>query len=383
MPLALNPSRPHALTPSRPHENQVERAERASKAWTLLLSALLCFYVTAEAEDRGLSLNVPEGVDLWAPPQPVSAKAVIFIEVDPERGPVRMALEPTANGQLTVGKEEIDAETLAVLEREYEVVTNESSPQFVAELLNRGQLSSATGNCPLPASLAIAGNANGEAIGGFDIHFSNRPVGKNTQWIAFDFYTKSYRGSRSHMPIALRHEDLLHGWGGFIGDNRFSPQGCGGNSRFNSQIEGWVQVTPDPLEYPNFNPDDPTTYPPPGPHWQSLTYSSSCGAELRDGWIPIAPGAGLPRYRMIMHAASSHWVGYQIQEWDTTSGWSIVTSWTDLDTDLPDPITGDNWHSPPPPYNNGAEGIFIGATDSLSQVPFWSIRLSNIQCGWF
>lgn len=93
----------------------------------------------------------------------------------------------------------------------------------------------------------------------------------------------------------------------------------------------------------------------------------------------------MPRYRMVIHASSGHWVAYQIQEWSSGTGWSIVTAWTDLDTDLAEvvgPVTND-WPFPPPPYNNAAEGITVIATDSLNNKPAWSVNFSNFQCGWF
>lgn len=166
------------------------------------------------------------------------------------------------------------------------------------------------------------------------------------------------------MPVALFHEDTLHGWGAFIGDNSGDlVYGCGNPAKFNSQIEGWVQYGSPPQ--------------PISPTWQNTVFPSSYGNEMYDGPVMVVPGfLHLPRYRMEMQASTGHWVSYRILEYKLSPNrWKTLTDWTTLDVD-----TG-IWDDPPHTFNNSAEGIFIFSTDG-NPLP-WEIRISNTQCGWF
>lgn len=352
----------------------------------LLLSCLLAS-PPSYASGNGLESDLTNVVDLWAPPKTVTEASILLLERDSLGTPLRLRLSRDKQGSLIAARVPYDLDALRAISPSINVVTEEASEAEIENLVERGIIapSSQSSSCPVVSSFSIIGDAQGRAIGGVDVHQTQKPTGAETQWVTFDFYTRNYRGSRSHMPIVLRHEDLLHGWGAFIGDNQASAMGCGPDSGFNSQIEGWMVYTPDEVEFPNFDPEDSSTFPPPGDRWQSKTYKSSCGSELVDGWIPVVPGVGLPRYRMAVQAASSKWAAYQIQEWIPGQGWEIVTAWTDMDTSAPELIDQQlkDWPFPPPNYNLNAQGIFVGATDSVTGVPNWEIRISNFQCGWF
>jgi hypothetical protein len=243
------------------------------------------------------------------------------------------------------------------------VLKNMENIGLPGESSSEGSSTASTSSCPLPSNFSIVANEDGEAVGFAKVADTNRPPEATTQWIVFDFFTRGYRLAGSHMPIALFHEDTMHGWGSFIGDNHASPAGCGASSRFNSQIEGWIQYGTPPQ--------------PPSSTWQSYTFSSSCGNVMYDGPVMIVPGyLHVPRYRMEMHSSTGHWVAYRIWEWKLSLyDWEVLTEWTALDVD-----TG-NWAFPPPIFNNAAEGIFIIATDG-NPIP-WQIHIYSTQCGWF
>ena len=101
-----------------------------------------------------------------------------------------------------------------------------------------GEMIAAASTSWLPTRFSITGSSNGAIPIGFaKVVNTSRPVGATTQWIVFDFWTRRYRGRGSHMPIHLFHDEILHGWGSFIGDNHGSYRwdssyaGCGASSR--------------------------------------------------------------------------------------------------------------------------------------------------------
>jgi hypothetical protein len=197
------------------------------------------------------------------------------------------------------------------------------------------------------------------------VYTTSRPVGATTQWLVFDFYTVNYRNAGSHMFMPLFWDDVLHGWGAFIGDNHESPAGCGSSSRFNSQIEGWIQTDPTP--------------PWPSADWQSSVFNgpTSCGAEMYDGTIPLGyPPGSIPKYRFEMQASTGHWVAYRIlYRIPGSPTWHTLTDWKAIDVD-----TG-SWAVPPPlNWLTGTEGIYMNA---LTGSGSWSINLSEVDCGWF
>jgi hypothetical protein len=270
------------------------------------------------------------------------------------------------DGTLDLRSEVIPESTIEQLSKRFDLIFTEAAAPNSSISTAGPTMQAAASSCPLPSSFTIAGDANGEPVSEQVFPSTNRPPGANTQWIVFDFFTYSYRGSNAHMPVVLRFKDVIHGWGAFFGENSGSSQGCGASSEFNTQIQGWVQQPP----FPGWNPDvDPP--PPPGPTWQSLAYKGSCGTELYDGpaWDPVT--SWTPRYRMTIHSASSHWAAYQVQEWFAYTGWSVVTPWTALDTDQPDlpppDGTGANWLYPPPPYDQSSTGIFIWLDEVLQR----------------
>jgi hypothetical protein len=309
---------------------------------------------------------IPDELDWFGPPEPVDDKKVLYLEIGERGETLRLRLNRTARQQWEIYSEQVPKKELDELEQQYLIVTERSDRATIDDLVGRSPItSSSSSSCPLPSAFSIVGDSSGNAIGGVDFHGTGRPPGTNTQWLSFDFYTTNYSGSNSHAPLVLRHEDTLHGWGAFLGDNSGSPDGCTGNPH-TTQIEGWVVYGTSGV---------------PGPLWQSNTFPNSCGNQLVDGRVTILPGVGLPRYRMVIHAASSKWAAYEVMEYDRFSGWITHTPWTSLNTASQGSGTG--WPFPPPPYNLNAEGIFVGATDSLSGVPNWQINFSNVNCGWF
>lgn len=360
-------------------------ANRQTKHWLQLKTALLLslFASFAWSTEERLPLYVPPGIDLMAPPSPVAQRPTVFIKTNKDGANVRQILTRTADDVLVRITKDISDDELSALAKDYAIVNENEVTDLARELadLDIGSQSNSSGACPLPTEFSIVGDSTGEPVGELMFPHSNRPAGAETQWLLFDFYTYKYRLAGSHVPIVLRFKDVVHGWGALIGDNHNSPQGCDDpNSRFNSEIEGWTALPP----YPGFDPDtDP--WPSPGSTWQSLAFNASCGAEMFDGAVHVGPSyIHVPRYRMLVHAASSHWVAYQIAEWSVSSGWTIITSWTDLDTDLPNPPPDVyDWFSPPPPYDNDADGVMIGATPSNNGTANWAVHFSNVNCGWF
>lgn len=71
--------------------------------------------------------------------------------------------------------------------------------------------------CPVPASFNLNIDTTGTAYGNMSFASTNRPPGTNTQWLSFEFRTKDYRGSASHVFLAPFWKDVLHGWGAILG----------------------------------------------------------------------------------------------------------------------------------------------------------------------
>lgn len=235
-----------------------------------------------------------------------------------------------------------------------------------SESLSKGAVAAMSSSCPVPANFNLSISSNGSVYGTQSFLSTNRPSNTTTQWVVFEFFTKSYRGAGSHIPIVPFFKDALHGWGGFIGDNHGSSFGCGPNATFNSQIEGWYQLPPAP-------PSGQTTF-----SWRSKTFngSNSCGNEMYDGW----PGAN-PYYRLIMHANTGKWVAYQIEK-KVGGQWQAHTSWKALQ------VTSQNWpyntpntpNAPPPPLDTSSEGILVGPTPGVTNA---IVFVKNFDCGWF
>jgi hypothetical protein len=140
-------------------------------------------------------------------------------------------------------------------------------------------------------------------------------------------------------------------------------QACLPLSGHTSQIQGWIQ-----------------TALPAGPTWQSKAFigANSCGVDLYDGKVAFLPGISYPRYRMEMQTNDQFWVSYRIFEFSTSPwGWTDITGWKTTK------VTSGSWPYTPLLFDNTAEGIFFGATDSVTGVPNWSVNVSNAQCGWF
>ncbi len=244
-----------------------------------------------------------------------------------------------------------------------------------ASITGGGTMAATASSCPIPANFNIS-KINGTVYGNAPELVQNntgRPASATTQWAVFEFYTKNYRGGGSHLFMSLFSQDELQdpydlqGWGGFIGDNHGGHDvlgnytGCGSNALFNSQIEGWYQR-------PGYGPAS-------GANYQSKTFngSNSCGSEMYDGW----PWAN-PYYRMVMHASTGNWVGYQIDR-KVGSTWVPHTSWKTLQ------VTSQPWDYGTPALDNTAEGIAMAATNSPPELDWqnWYIFVKNFSCGWF
>lgn len=306
---------------------------------------------------------LPYWVDISAVPEPIVEDPPVYLDVDSKGNVYRLKMAKDKSGRYSIAPELMTESKVSEISSRREIVL-----QNMEDIALPGQKSSATSTytCPLPGRYSILGNSNGEAVGFIKVANTNRPPNVTTQWITFDFSTENYRDNGSHMSIVLFHEELVHGWGGFIGDNHESVAGCGASALFNSQIEAWILYGANPQ--------------PPSATWQSSVFNSSnsCGSEMYDGPGLVLPGGiTLPRYRMEMHASTGHWVSYRILEFQLSS-WSYetLTGWNSLDVDL------GYWPFPPPVFNNAAEGIFMLATDSPNQGT-WEINITNTQCGWF
>jgi len=238
---------------------------------------------------------------------------------------------------------------------------------------------SSTSVCPLPGSFSLVKDintpANQQSLGSQKFLNTNRPPNTGTQWLVFDFFTFNFRGSTHMVNMLFFKEPLvnqtLHGWGNILGDNHNggTPRGsagCGSNSRFNSEVEAWYQIIPSNTGN--------TAY------WQSAVFSQTCGAEMFDGPVTINAGTPsepdyqhFPRYRLELHANTSHWVAYRIWRF-TGSNWIIHTPWKGIDVDSA------NWIGGTVNFDNNAEGILIAAINAGSN---WSFIVNNVQCGWF
>jgi len=328
--------------------------------------AALAEDITSDARRAAL------GADLDAQLRADLQEFPLYLNEDAEGTLYRIALERTKDGTYTSEKVPVTDDELKELEaigHRILITPDGQTPRSVAvaegEVTNRA----ASSTCPLPANFNMSGLSNGEPYGSQHSLTSSRPARTSTQWVVFEFYTKNYRGVGVHSPITLFFDLKLQGWGGFIGDNHGSSAGCGSTALFNSQIEGWYQLLgweppPPPAVQGNAN-------------WRSKTFngSSSCGAEMYDGW----PSAN-PYYRITMHANTGKWVGYQIEQ-KVSGVWQMLTSWKSLQ------VTSAPWpwdQNPPvpavPPLDNSKEGIQVASTRGA---PNWIVFVKNLDCGWF
>ncbi len=269
----------------------------------------------------------------------------------------RMTVKQEKNGTYTIDEVPVSDKEVKELDAAgfHLIATPDGS---AVSITGGGTMAAMASSCPIPANFNIS-NLNGNVYGNGSALVQNntgRPANVTTQWAVFEFFTRSYRGSESHLFMPLFFKDTLQGWGGFIGDNHLSPQKCSPNALFNSQIEGWYQK--------------PNAGPPDGANWQSKTFngSNSCGSEMYDGY----PWAN-PYYRMVMHASTGKWVGYQIDR-KVGSTWVPHTTWKTLQ------VTSQPWDYGTPSLDDTAEGIAIAATTGN---PNWNIFIKNFNCGWF
>lgn len=319
--------------------------------------------------------NLPPWEIYEAPPRIINQDPPVFLDVDSDGNVYTQKITLTKSGTYDIAKRLVTISELNEINLTRTIIYREmESSNSLSSVSEQSPMALGSTSCPLDPSFSIvaSGNYPVQATGGITAPNTSRPVGATTQWLVFDFYTTNYRGRGSHMPLALFHENVLHGWGAFIGDNHASIRwdgsyaGCGSSSRFNSQIEGWIQtVEPDPSE-----PDD---------LWQSYTFngSNSCGNEMYDGKIYVSPSF-IPRYRFEMQTSTGHWVSYRIlQRFTGSATWQTLTDWKTLDVD-----TG-NWQFMPLQWLTGTEGILMGATPSRAGTGSWSINMFNVDCGWF
>lgn len=322
----------------------------------------------ADLQKAGVFLdNLPPWELYEAPPRVITQDPPVFLDTDSEGNVSTLNITKTKSGTYEVTNRILSASELVNLGMDQTIVFRENdSSNLPSSSLEQTQMALGSTSCPLPASLTIAGTAtNVEATGGITVSNTSRPVGATTQWLVFDFWTNQYRGRGSHMPMALFHAPILHGWGAFIGDNHGASNGCGSSSRFNSQIEGWIQTVEPPT--PQITED-----------WQSYTFANSCGNEMVDGTVVLLEGGNVPRYRFEMQTSTGHWVSYRIlQRFNGSATWHTLTDWTTLDVD-----TG-NWAIQPLNWLTGTEGILIGATKATLGTGSWSIKMYNVDCGWF
>ena len=329
----------------------------------------------------GFLANLPPGETVESVPGQILEDPPIYLDVDDKGRAYGQYLERDKAGNLSSKTERVYPKRLRELRDQGRnvVLQNMSEISLPGEFSGDLAAAASTSFCPLPSSFSILGSSDNMPTGFAKVANTNRPAGVTTQWIVFDFWTSNYRNRGSHMPIHLFHDEIVHGWGSFIGDNHESPKKCNSTAFFNSQIQGWVQLPPQP---------------PPGVlrnDWQSVTYngSSSCGNEMFDGVVMIIPELNVfvPKYRLEMQASTGHWVAYRIFEYKHPPGtvlvlpenWEVLTDWRvlDVDADL------SAWSEGSPPWLSGTEGILIQATKTSSGSPNWSINISNTQCGWF
>lgn len=336
-----------------------------------ILVALL-FSTTLQADQRANGVeptskfksNLPPDETFEAPPQQIGENPPVYLDVDSEGNVYQLVAIREKAGTYNLSHKLVGQEALVELgSKETIILQNMENIELTGGFSEAGQSAASGGSCPLPSSFSILGDSNGGTWGFAKVASTNRPPAATTQWIVFDFYTRRYRIADAHMPVALFHEETMHGWGALIGNNSGSAFGCGGSSPYNSQIEAWIQYGshPQPLSAT----------------WQNTVLPSSCGNEMYDNPVMIVPGYWhVPRYRMEMQTSIGHWVSYRILEYKLSPlGWETLTDWTTFDVD-----TG-YWPFPPPIFNNSAEGIFILSTPG-KPIP-WEIRISNTQCGWF
>lgn len=316
--------------------------------------------------------NLPPWEGSETPPEPISIikKPPVYLDIDSEGSVYTINAVQDKSGTYEISYKRITEKKLDEIRSENNV---DIILQNMEEISLPGESSTTESGsgCPLPNSWSIVAGSDGMPAGFVKVANTNRPPEATTQWIVFDFFTRYYRGRGAHMPIALFHEETMHGWGTFIGDNHGSYRwwdgtyaGCGPDSRFNSQIEGWIQYGTPPQ--------------PPSYTWQNTVFEDSCGGEMYDGPVMIVPGfLHVPRYRMEMHSSTGHWVAYRIWEYIKALGdWEVLTEWTARDVDA------GNWPFPTRVFNNNAEGIYIFSTPAGNPDPF-QIHAYNTQCGWF
>lgn len=316
--------------------------------------------------------NLPPWELYEAPPTIITQDPPVVLEADSKGNVYTPTITKSKFGTYEVSKRLVsEAELKEVSSGRTVIFKDMEHSDLATQSLYDSPTALSSTSCPLDQSYSIVGTTtNVEATGGVTVSNTNRPVGATTQWLVFEFYTVNYRARGSHAPLVLFHDDVLHGWGAFIGDNAGSPQGCGSSARFNSQIEGWIQT----VQPPGSPPYSPTA------NWQSYTFngSNSCGNEMYNGTVPIYGGYNVPKYRFEMQASTGHWVSYRIQEWVYgMTGWQTFTDWKTLDVD-----TG-SWAFTPLNWLTGTEGILIGATKAVVGSGSWSINLVNVDCGWF
>jgi len=296
----------------------------------------------------------------------------LYLNEDADGKLYRIALERTKQGTYTSEKMPVtdaDLKELEAIGHRILITPDGQTPRSVAIAEGESSSLAVASTCPLPANFNMSGLADGRAWGTQFSLTSSRPSGASTQWVVFEFYTKNYRGVGVHSPIRLFFAKELQGWGGFFGDNHVSSAGCGSTALFNSQIEGWYQLT-------GWGPQ-------PSANWRSKTFngSNSCGNEMYDGW-PYAN----PHYRITMHANTSKWVGYQIEK-KVNGVWQMLTPWKSLQvTSAPWPWDPPNPPVPSvPPLDSNNEGIQVASTDILPPLPpvSWIVFVKNLDCGWF
>jgi hypothetical protein len=313
--------------------------------------------------------NLPPWELYEAPPSAITQDPPVYLDVDSKGNVYAKNITVTKDGTYNISDVILTEIELAEIEKTRNVVFRDIENNQISDEPDQNSMLLGSTSCPLPPSFSISGTNNGPVSGVQDKYYTSRPGGATTQWLVFDFHTVNFRNAGTHMFMPLFWDDVLHGWGAFIGDNH-EGNGCGSSSRFNSQIEGWIQT--DPQTTP---PDDPI----PGPDWQSYTFngSNSCGNEMYDGKIYVYPNF-IPRYRFEMQASTGHWVAYRIQQrFNGSSTWQTLTDWKALDTD-----TGSYTYSPLN-WLSGTEGIFIGALNGSATAGSWSVNMYNVDCGWF
>ncbi len=314
------------------------------------------------------------GINILEMPEPIFQDPPLYLDVDKKGNVINTRLSIDESGNMKISNETVTPEALAWLHSRHKIILKNIGEENGIPSDPNNLKGTKSSNCPLPGGFTLTG-LNGNVYGKQQFLNTNRPSGATTQWLTYDFWTRNFRQSGSHMVNILRFHNnganpsrTLHGWGNLIGDNHGSSYGCGNSSRFNSEVEAWYQL----VESTTGN----------TPLWQSKVFPQTCGREMYDGGVLVENDNNpwepyfliYPKYRVEIQAASSHWVAYRILRF-TGASWVTHTNWKGVNIDTA------NWLGGIPNFNENAQGVLLSATEGSPKN--WSFYITNVRCGWF